>query len=161
MNTIWLLLVDDEAVFLKTLADRLRKRGIPALTADCGHRCLDLLDDHSMDVVVLDIKMPDLDGMEVLDEIKQRYPETEVIFLTGHGSTEDGVVGIKVGAFDYLAKPVELDHLLKKSGRSVKRSFGAKKRKKRRLEGLPWKSSSLWRNGWRPSGCWQAVWLMK
>lgn len=114
MNPIRLLLVDDETVFLKTLADRLKKRGVSALTADCGHRCLDLLDAHPMDVVILDVKMPDLDGLEVLDEIKRHYPETEVILLTGHGSMEDGVIGIKEGAFDYLTKPVELDHLLKK-----------------------------------------------
>lgn len=114
MNPLRLLLVDDEAVFLKTLADRLKKRGIPAMTADCGHRCLEIIDAHPMDVIVLDVKMPDLNGLEVLHEIKQRHPETEVIFLTGHGSTADGVSGIKAGAFDYLSKPVELDHLLEK-----------------------------------------------
>jgi signal transduction histidine kinase len=114
MNRVRLLLVDDEAVFLKTLADRLKKRGIPVMTADGGRRCLEVLADHPMDVVVLDIRMPDLDGMEVLREVRAHHPETEVIFLTGHGSTADGVAGIKAGAFDYLTKPVELEHLLKK-----------------------------------------------
>ncbi len=114
MDPLRLLLVDDETVFLKTLSDRLKKRGIPTMTADCGHRCLEILETHPMDVVVLDVKMPDRNGLEVLSDIKQSHPETEVIFLTGHGSTADGVEGIKAGAFDYLSKPVELDHLLKK-----------------------------------------------
>jgi two-component system NtrC family sensor kinase len=133
MNAIRLLLVDDEAVFLKTLADRLKKRGIPTLTADGGYRCLGLLGVHPMDVVVLDIKMPDLDGMAVLDEIKQRYPETEVILLTGHGSTEDGVKGIKAGAFDYLTKPVELDHLLKKITQASEKKLRDEEKKKEEI----------------------------
>ena len=80
MNPLRLLLVDDEVVFLKTLADRLKKRGIPAMTADCGRRCLEILDVHPIDIIVLDVKMPDLDGLEALNEIKLNHPETEVIF---------------------------------------------------------------------------------
>jgi two-component system NtrC family sensor kinase len=76
--------------------------------------CLALLSEKPMDVVVMDVKMPGMDGIEALHRIKKSYSETEVILLTGHAATHDGVEGIKFGAFDYLTKPVEFDHLLKK-----------------------------------------------
>lgn len=111
---IRLLLVDDEADFRKTLAKRLLKRGFSARQAGSAHVCLDILADHPMDVVVMDVKMPGMNGIEALHQIKKAYPETEVILLTGHAATSDGVEGIKTGAFDYLTKPVEFDHLLMK-----------------------------------------------
>ena len=100
------------------------------MTADCGRRCLEILDAHPMDVIVLDIKMPDRDGLDVLNEIKLSHPETEVIFLTGHGSTSDGVAGIKAGAFDYLSKPIELDHLLKKINQAYEKKTRDEDKKK-------------------------------
>ena len=114
MKNIRLLLVDDEDDFRQTLAKRLAKKGIPLEQADNGEKALSILEKKQMDVVVLDVKMPGMDGIEVLRHIKKKYPRTEVIFLTGHAATQDGVDGIKTGAFDYLSKPIEFEHLLSK-----------------------------------------------
>ncbi|MDZ7697997.1 MAG: response regulator [Deltaproteobacteria bacterium] len=114
MEDIRLLLVDDEADFRKTLVKRLKRRGIDPQEACSGEECLAELEASPMDVVVLDVKMPGMDGIETLRQIKRQYPQTEVIMLTGHATTRDGVDGIKQGAFDYLSKPIELDHLMGK-----------------------------------------------
>ena len=114
MKDVRLLLVDDEIDFRQTLANRLRKRGLTPEQAGSGEECLSILEQKSMDVVVLDVKMPGINGIEVLEHIKKKYPKTEVILLTGHASTRDGVEGIKSGAFDYLTKPIEVEHLLGK-----------------------------------------------
>ncbi|MCD4715306.1 MAG: response regulator [Desulfobacterales bacterium] len=114
MNNIRLLLVDDEDDFRRTIAKRLGKRGIAPEEAGTGEECLAILEKHPMDVVILDVKMPGMDGIETLHHIKEKYPKTEVIMLTGHATTRDGVDGIKKGAFDYLSKPIELEHLLGK-----------------------------------------------
>jgi two-component system NtrC family sensor kinase len=114
MENIRVLLVDDEEDFRKTLARRLTKRGILPEQAGSGEECLSVLERNPVDVVVLDVKMPGMNGLEVLNLIKKQHPKSEVIFLTGHASTQDGVEGIKSGAFDYLSKPIEFDHLLGK-----------------------------------------------
>jgi two-component system NtrC family sensor kinase len=114
MNTIRLLLVDDEDDFRQTLAKRLTKKGIPPEQAESGETAMSILEKKEMDVVLLDVKMPGMQGIEVLEHIKKKHPRTEVIFLTGHAATQDGVDGIKRGAFDYLSKPVEFEHLLSK-----------------------------------------------
>jgi len=111
---IRLLLVDDEDAFRRTIAKRLRRRGISPEEAANGEECLLILEKKPVDVVVLDVKMPGMNGVQVLRRVKERYPKTEVILLTGHASTRDGVEGIKSGAFDYLSKPIELEHLLSK-----------------------------------------------
>jgi signal transduction histidine kinase len=111
---IRLLLVDDEEDFRATLVKRLHKRGITAFQAASGEAGLDLLAAHPVDVVVLDVKMPGLGGFDVLQRIKAQGLSTEVILLTGHAATQDGVEGIKAGAFDYLTKPIEFEHLLGK-----------------------------------------------
>jgi len=111
---IRLLLVDDEDEFRKTIANRLTKRGLHPEQARTGEEGLAILARKPVDVVVLDMKMPGMNGIQVLQLIKNKYPKTEVILLTGHASTLDGVEGIKLGAFDYLMKPVELEHLLGK-----------------------------------------------
>jgi two-component system NtrC family sensor kinase len=114
MKNIRLLLVDDEDYFRQTLFKRLAKRGMIADQAADGNECLSILQKKAMDVVVLDIKMPGPSGIEVLRQIRNHYPTTEVILLTGHATTADGVEGIKSGAFDYLSKPIELEHLFNK-----------------------------------------------
>ncbi len=114
MHNIRLLLVDDEDDFRQTLVKRFCKKGITPEEAENGEEALSLLKNKRMDVVVLDVKMPGMDGIEVLHHIKKKYPKTEVIFLTGHAATQDGVQGIKTGAFDYLSKPIEFEHLLGK-----------------------------------------------
>lgn len=114
MENIRLLLVDDEDGFRQTIAKRLTIRGIVPEQARNGEECLSILEKKPMDVVVLDVKMPGMNGIEVLDHIKEKYPKTEVLLLTGHAKTRDGVDGIKGGAFDYLSKPIELEHLIGK-----------------------------------------------
>jgi signal transduction histidine kinase len=111
MEALRLLLVDDEEHFRQVLAKRLSKRGMVAEQAGSGGECLVLMEKKPVDVVILDVKMPGMDGLEVLRRIKEQYDRTEVILLTGYANTQDGVDGIKAGAFDYLSKPVELDHL--------------------------------------------------
>jgi signal transduction histidine kinase len=111
---IRLLLVDDEDEFRQTLAKRLAKRGLVAEQAADGEQCLAVLENKAMDVVVLDVKMPGMTGIEVLRRIAAAHPKTEVILLTGQASAADGVEGIKCGAFDYLTKPIELEHLFNK-----------------------------------------------
>lgn len=114
MENIRLLLVDDEEDFRRTIAKRLGKRGIVPEQAGTGEECLSILEKIPVDVVVLDVKMPGMNGIETLHQIKKRHPRIEVIMLTGHATTHDGVDGIKSGAFDYLTKPIELEHLLGK-----------------------------------------------
>ena len=114
MKTIRLLLVDDEDHFRQTIAKRLAKRGLASEQAANGNECLSILDKKAMDVVVLDVKMPGRTGIEVLRNITAKYPKTEVILLTGQATACEGVEGIKSGAFDYLMKPIELEHLFNK-----------------------------------------------
>jgi signal transduction histidine kinase len=114
LKQIRLLLVDDETDFRNTLAKRLMKRGLCALQASDGEACLAMLAKQPVDVVVMDVMMPVINGIDALFKIKQQYHETEVILLTGNANTQDGVEGIKSGAFDYLTKPVEFEHLFGK-----------------------------------------------
>ena len=114
MKEFSVLLVDDETEFLETLVKRLRKRRLDALAATSGEQALGLLEDHPVDVVVLDVKMPGMDGIETLRVIKKRHPLVEVIMLTGHANMEVAIQGMELGAFDYLMKPMEIDELLYK-----------------------------------------------
>ncbi len=114
MENIRILLVDDEADFRSAIARRLSKRGISAEQAGTGQECLDILKNIRPDVIVSDVKMPGMDGLELLRRIREDYPNIEVILLTGHASPQDGVEGIKSGAFDYLTKPLEIEQLVSK-----------------------------------------------
>jgi len=114
MESFHVLLVDDEVDFLDTVVKRIQKRKVNALGAKNGEEALALLKQTPVDVVVLDVKMPGLDGIEVLREIKRKYPLVEVIMLTGHASLEVAIEGMELGAFDFLMKPVEIDELLYK-----------------------------------------------
>ena len=111
---ISVLLVDDEEVFVQTLAKRLTLRRFNVYTATRKQRVFDTLEDHLIDVVLLDVKMPDLDGIDATREIKATYPLIEVILLTGHASMEASLASMKMGAFDYLLKPVNIDELVYK-----------------------------------------------
>lgn len=111
---ISVLLVDDEEPFVQTLAKRLTLRRFDVHTATRAERAFSTLRDRRIDVVVLDVRMPDLDGIEATREIKKSYPLVEVILLTGHASMEASLEGMKIGAFDYLLKPVNLDELVYK-----------------------------------------------
>ena len=114
MKEFTVLVVDDESEFRELTAKRLGKHGLNALIAASGHEALVVLDRNPVDVVLLDVKMPGIDGIETLREIKSRKPLVEVVLLTGHASVDSGIMGMKLGAFDYLMKPIELESLLDK-----------------------------------------------
>jgi DNA-binding NtrC family response regulator len=109
------LLVDDEVPFVETMTKRLKKRELVVNTAFSGKEALEVLDkNRNTDVVILDVKMPGMDGIETLGEIKKSYPLTEVVMLTGHGTIESAIDGMKKGAYDYLLKPCDIDQLMRK-----------------------------------------------
>lgn len=114
MDAFSVLLVDDETEFLETLVKRLRKRNLSVHGAGSGEEALKCLDEEPIDVVVLDVKMPGMNGIETLRAIKKNYPLVEVIMLTGHASMEVAIEGMELGAFDYLMKPMNIDELLYK-----------------------------------------------
>ena len=105
------LLVDDEEEFVETLAERMRSRGMDVATSNSGGDALDLIDRESYDVVILDLKMPGMDGLEALARIKKRQPDIQVVLLTGHATVEKGVEAIKRGALEFLEKPIDLSQL--------------------------------------------------
>lgn len=108
------LLVDDEVELIDTLLERMKMRRVDVECVNSGPDGLALLDIKKFDVVVLDVKMPKMDGIETLREIKKRYPIIEVIMLTGHADVEVAIQGMELGAFDYLLKPIKIDQLLYK-----------------------------------------------
>ena len=117
-----ILIVDDEVDFVEMLCLRLQDQGNNVKGVYDGQACLRALEEEDFDVVILDIKMPGMDGIETLREIRRKAPIAEVILLTGHGSIETAVEGMKLGAFDYLRKPASFDELMTKLE-------GARKRK--------------------------------
>jgi two-component system, OmpR family, response regulator len=114
MEEFKILVVDDEDDFRETIVKRLQKRKMTARGAESGEKALELIEAQPFDVVVLDVKMPGLDGIDTLKEIKQRRPLIEVILLTGHASLESGIEGMKLGAYDYVMKPANLEELIEK-----------------------------------------------
>ncbi|MBW1955670.1 MAG: response regulator [Deltaproteobacteria bacterium] len=114
-----LLLVDDEVEFVQTLAERLQLRGFQVYIAHDGDEALIQLEKSRFDMVILDVMMPGLGGLDVLKQMKPIYPETPVILLTGRGSTNDGIEGMRLGARDYLMKPINIDELIKKIGENL------------------------------------------
>ncbi len=120
MKLIKVLLVDDEQEFVSTLAERLELRGMNVSIATDGEAALSFLETDPPQVVVLDILMPGLSGLEVLEKIKAINSQIQVILLTGHGATKDGIRGMQLGAFDYLIKPIDIDELIKKLNEAAK-----------------------------------------
>lgn len=115
MSKANVLLVDDETAFVETMTKRLEKRDLKIVTAFSGREALDKLDSqHDIEVIILDVKMPGMDGIVTLGEIKRKFPLVEVIMLTGHATVETGIEGMKLGAFDYLMKPCDIDQLMSK-----------------------------------------------
>ena len=115
MTIAKVLLVDDERPFVETMVKRLKKRDLKLVTAFNGNEALNRLEEEDdIEVVILDIKMPVMDGMEALSRIKSKHPLVEVIMLTGHATVETGIEGMKKGAFDYLMKPCDVDQLVEK-----------------------------------------------
>ncbi|MDM8537354.1 response regulator [Desulfobacterales bacterium HSG17] len=107
------LLVDDEREFVQTLSERLMMRDMGSAVAYDGESAIDMVNEHAPEVMILDLNMPGIDGIEVLRRVKQTSPEIEVIILTGHGSEDDRKTCMGLGAFDYLHKPVDIDVLSK------------------------------------------------
>ena len=114
------LLVDDEKEFVQTLSERLQTRSISPAVAYDGEEALSIVEADQPDVMVLDLKMPGIDGLEVLRRVKQKHPETEVIILTGHGSEAEESLAEQLGAFAYLRKPVDIDILTD----TMKKAYG-------------------------------------
>ncbi len=123
MEKFKMLVVDDETDFLETIVKRLKARNIEVTGAESGYQALELMGRQDFDVVILDVKMPGMDGIETLREMKKKKPLTEVIMLTGHASVESGIQGMQLGAFDYVMKPVALDELLEKVRQAYERKL--------------------------------------
>jgi len=114
MTLFNVLIVDDEQEFRDMTIKRLNKRNLQCEGAENGEQALECINKGDFDVVLLDVKMPGMGGVETLQEIKRIKPLIEVVMLTGHASVESGIDGMKLGAFDYLMKPMELEPLLEK-----------------------------------------------
>jgi DNA-binding NtrC family response regulator len=118
---IRVLLVDDEEEFVEALAERLSMRDHDVTTSLRGEDALEKLRQYNFDVVILDVRMPGIDGTEVLHEIKRIKPLTEVIMLTGHATVESAIDGMKQGAYDYLIKPCETEDLVIKINKAYEK----------------------------------------
>ncbi len=122
MNDIKILLVDDEEDFITTLSERLDLRDLESETALNGEQALDYVGDNEPDVMVLDLKMPGIDGMEVLRRVRKTYPNIQVIIQTGHGNDLDEAEARRIGVFDYLKKPIGIELLVER----IKAAYQAK-----------------------------------
>jgi len=122
MTDLKVLLVDDEPEFLEPMAARLVRRSISCMTAQSGEEALQLLNKEAFDCAVVDVRMPVMDGLELLRKIRKSFPNLPVVLLTGHASVELGIQGMELGAFEYLMKPVELDELLDTIRRAAQES---------------------------------------
>ena len=131
-----LLLVDDESDFLNTLLKRMKRREVDVHGAKSGEEALDWLKTNPIDVVILDVRMPGMDGIETLKAIKNRHPLIEVIMLTGHASMEVAIEGMERGAFDYLMKPMDMDELLYKVEDAFKKKMIHEEKINRMASGL-------------------------
>ena len=122
MTAPLIMLVDDEVSFVETLVKRLSTRNIETITAFSAEEGLKKLKkNQNLDVIVLDIKMPGMDGLEMLKKIKAESFRTEVIMLTGHATIESGITGMKLGAFDFLTKPCDIEELVNKVEEATKK----------------------------------------
>ena len=123
MSDIKVLFVDDEKDFVNSLAERIEMRDLGSKIAYDGEEALRLVNDEIPDVVVLDVKMPGIDGIEVLRRLKQKYPKVQVIVLTGHGSDKDEKMARELGAFEYLQKPTRIEKLTNLIKRAYREKF--------------------------------------
>jgi DNA-binding NtrC family response regulator len=122
MNTR-ILLVDDEVEFVDTLAERLRTRNFHVTKAFDGNSALEKLQEFNFDVIILDVQMPGTSGIDVLKTVKKLKPLTEVLMLTGHGTVETAIEGMRQGAFDFLLKPCKIENLLEKIKNACQRKI--------------------------------------
>ncbi|MBW1745318.1 MAG: response regulator [Thermodesulfobacteriota bacterium] len=129
MEEIRMLLVDDEDDFRTTLANRLKLRKIDITDVASGNEAIELVRQKSFDVAIIDVKMPGIDGIETLKQIKQLQPDIEIVMLTGHASIESGMEAMKLGAYDYVMKPCDIDELLIKTGEAYQNKLLKEKEK--------------------------------
>jgi DNA-binding NtrC family response regulator len=122
-----IMVVDDEADFVEMLSLRLIEIGETVVAAYSGSECIKTLNETDIDVVILDVKMPGMNGIETLAAIKKAHPLVEVIMLTGHGTIETALEGMKLGAYDLLIKPADFHELIEKLN-------NARRRKQEQLE---------------------------
>ena len=122
MKKMKIMLVDDEERFLATTQKLLTQKGFETATATSGLEALNILERSNFHVVILDVKMPGMDGNETLKKIKARYPLVEVIMLTGNATVASAIDGLKSGAFDYLMKPIEIDDLIGKAKQAFEKN---------------------------------------
>ena len=123
MKEMKVLLVDDEEEFVKALSERMKMRDLELDVALSGEQALKTMDEDLPDVMVLDLKMPGIDGMEVLRRAKKAYPGVQIIMLTGHGSEKDEQEARSLGVFEYLKKPVSFEKLMKTITEAYKNKF--------------------------------------
>ena len=139
-----ILLVDDEVVFTTNMGRRLTNRGYTVSAANSGDAAIQALEKENFDVVVLDLKMPGMDGLATLKEIKKLGLFTETLILTGHGSIDTALEAIKLGAYDYLTKPCEIDDLVGKiEGAWQKKEGSEKKEMKEKMQKVVESPSSI------------------
>ena len=134
---IKVLLVDDEPHFVKLLAERLEGRGVNVETAGGGPEALDKVKDEPYDAIILDLLMPDMDGLETLKQLREINPDLQVILLTGHGTIDKGVEAMKLGAMDFVEKPANFKELMEKIKEAKdKRMLLVEKRHEERIKEL-------------------------
>ncbi len=136
MTQMKLLLVDDEKEFLDTILKRMKRRKVEVTGVGSGEEALSWLAENEADVVILDVRMPGIDGIETLREIKKRHALIEVIMLTGHASMEAAIEGMQMGAFDYLMKPMDMDDLIYKAEDAFKKKIIQKNKIDKMVQGL-------------------------
>ena len=121
MEKMKLLLVDDEERYLETTSKLINRKGHETFTANSGAKALEIMAAHTIHVVILDVKMPGMDGNETLKHIKELHPLTEVIMLTGHATVDSAIDGLKSGAFDYLMKPADIEEIIEKAEKAFEK----------------------------------------
>jgi two-component system, OmpR family, response regulator len=121
MRQARILLVDDEAAFTSNMSKILSRRGYDVSAVNDGESAVKAIEDEEYDVVILDLRMPGMDGMAALKVMKRKRPLMEVIILTGHGSVESGIQGMNLGAFDYAMKPIQISELQEKINEALER----------------------------------------
>ena len=124
------LLVDDEPEFTRLLASRLESKGVHVSVADGGTSALEAIESETFDAIVLDMVMPDMDGMEVLRKLREIDPDLQIILLTGHATVKKGVEAMKLGAMDFLEKPVDFNRLMNKLREARTRKLQIEERKR-------------------------------